>query len=92
MNRMTLRGFGGTDFRPVFELVDELVRNKEFENLKGLLYFTDGQGTFPIKKPEYTTAFVFVSQDNPVPEVPSWAISLVLEQEDIEDIPEGKQV
>lgn len=92
MNHMTLRGFGGTDFRPVFELVDELVRNKEFENLKGLLYFTDGQGTFPIKKPEYTTAFVFVSQDKPVPEVPSWAISLVLEQEDIEDIPEGKQV
>lgn len=82
---MKLRGFGGTDFRPVFTLVDELVRNKEFENLKGLIYFTDGKGTFPAKKPDYTTAFVFLEQDAPPPEVPGWAISLILEPESLEE-------
>ncbi len=37
---MELRGFGGTDFRPVFTYVDKLIENREFENLKGtdLLY------------------------------------------------------
>jgi len=85
MEHMNLRGFGGTDFRPVFELVDDLIRQKEFENLKGLLYFTDGQGTFPNKKPKYATAFVFVEGNQTVPSVPSWAISLVLQDEDILD-------
>ena len=29
-------------------------------NLGGLIYFTDGQGTYPARKPDYDTAFVFV--------------------------------
>jgi predicted metal-dependent peptidase len=40
-----LQGFGGTDFRPVFAYVDDLIAKKEFVNLKGLIYFTDGYGT-----------------------------------------------
>ena len=42
LESMTLRGFGGTDFRPVFEYVDELIERREFTNLNGLIYFTDG--------------------------------------------------
>jgi predicted metal-dependent peptidase len=80
---MRVLGLGGTDFRPVFELVDALIDKKEFENLKGLIYFTDGYGTFPKKKPDYETAFVFVEDDGFNVEVPSWAIKLVLPSYDI---------
>lgn len=46
IGKMVLKGFGGTDFRPVFDYVDSL---KDFNNLKGLIYFTDGWGLFPAK-------------------------------------------
>ncbi len=80
---MVLRGLGGTDFRPVFSYVDKLVENREFKNLRGMLYFTDGEGIFPNYKPAYKTAFVFISDDYHVPKVPPWAIKLVLQHEDI---------
>jgi len=83
METMTLRGFSGTDFRPVFSHVDELIRQREFANLKGLIYFTDGYGPFPEYPPEYRSAFVFVGDGIGTPEVPPWAIKLVLSQEDI---------
>ena len=83
IKNMKLRGFGGTDFRPVFGLVDVLVKNREFSNLRGLIYFTDGYGVFPEKKPDYEAAFVFVNDDDTSPEVPPWAIKLVLRKEDL---------
>lgn len=83
LKSMKLRGLGGTDFRPVFSYVDELVKNKEFRNLKGLIYFTDGYGTFPKKKPDYDTAFVFVDDGYNNLEVPNWAIKLVLQKDEV---------
>lgn len=83
LKTMELKGFGGTDFRPVFEYVKQLKDRHEFANLKGLIYFTDGYGLFPEQMPDYKTAFVFVRDDYEIPEVPSWAIKLVLEKEDI---------
>lgn len=83
LKTMTIKGLGGTDFRPVFKYVDELRRNGEYTNLKGLIYFTDGYGTFPSQMPDYKTAFVFVDEGYDVPEIPSWAIRLVLQKEDI---------
>ncbi len=83
LNNLQLKGFGGTDFRPVFDYVDELIKRKEFSNLKGLIYFTDGYGIFPSRKPPYETAFVFMRDEYDNPEVPAWAIKLVLEEEDI---------
>jgi predicted metal-dependent peptidase len=80
---MSIHGLGGTDFRPVFSFVDELVAAGEFTDLKGLIYFTDGYGTFPARKPAYTTAFVFLDDEYNNPDVPPWAIRLVLEKEDI---------
>ena len=80
---MELRGFGGTDFRPAFAYVNELIEKKEFTNLKGLIYFTDGYGDYPKEKPPYEAAFVFVKEDDRVPEVPSWAIKLILRPEEI---------
>lgn len=80
---MQIKGLGGTDFRPVFEKVDELVKNKEFTNLKGLIYFTDGYGEFPAQKPGYDAAFVFIDDEYNNPEVPPWAIKLVLQKDEI---------
>ena len=80
---MKIRGLGGTDFRPVFDYVERLQKEKEFVNLKGLIYFTDGWGTFPVKKPDYHTAFVFVDDEYNNPDVPVWAIKLVLQKDEI---------
>ena len=82
---MKIRGLGGTDFRPVFSYVDELVRDGEFTNLKGLIYFTDGYGTFPSKKPDYAAAVVYLNDGYDNPDVPSWAIKLVLTEEEIKE-------
>ena len=84
LQNMTLKGFGGTDFRPVFSHVEELRKNRAFSNLRGLVYFTDGLGIFPERKPDYDTAFVFLREDYSSPEAPSWAMKLVLERENVE--------
>ena len=80
---MEIRGLGGTDFRPVFAYVNDLAAKGEFTNLKGLIYFTDGYGDFPEQMPDYDTAFVFVDDDYNNPDVPPWAIKLVLQRDEI---------
>lgn len=77
-----LRGFGSTDFRPVFDHVEKLKAEGEFDDLKGLLYFTDGYGIYPGQMPEYDTAFVFLNEDGEAPEVPPWAIKIVLDNDE----------
>ncbi len=74
-----VEGGYGTDFRPVFSYVEELMQRHELENLKGLIYFTDGYGEYPEKPTPYDTAFVFpededYSDDN----VPDWALKLYM--------------
>lgn len=83
LKTMQIHGLGGTDFRPVFELTDKLIQKKEFSNLKGLIYFTDGYGIFPAKKPDYETVFVFVDDELNNYNVPAWAIKLILKTEEI---------
>ncbi|MBO5145652.1 MAG: hypothetical protein J6C19_08980 [Lachnospiraceae bacterium] len=87
MREGQLEGFGSTDFRPVFTYVNRAIENGEFENLKGLIYFTDGYGVFPEHKPpyHYDTAFVFLEDDYETPAIPPWAIKLVLPVEEFED-------
>ena len=80
---MSIKGLGGTDFRPVFSLVDRLAEEGELTDLKGLIYFTDGRGIFPARKPDYETAFVFLDNEYNDPEVPPWAIRIVLQNEDV---------
>ena len=83
MEHLELHGEGGTDFRPAFAYVGELLKRKEFRQLKGLLYFTDGRGVYPSGMPPYQTAFVFLGEDYEDREVPPWAVKLILEEEDI---------
>lgn len=80
MEGLTLYGEGGTDFRPAFEYVDELVRKGGFEDLQGLIYFTDGHGIYPKQRPAYQTAFVLLEEDYAEVEVPAWAMKVVLEE------------
>lgn len=80
MEELDLYGEGGTDFRPAFEYVQQLLDTGEFENLKGLLYFTDGYGIYPAKMPTYQTAFVFMKEDYNDSEVPVWAMKLIVEE------------
>jgi predicted metal-dependent peptidase len=46
-------GGGGTDFRPVFEYVDQQINYPTL-----LLYFTDGLGTFPEMEPAYDVMWI----------------------------------
>ena len=78
-----LTGYGGTDFRPAFEYVDQLVEDGEFTELKGLIYFTDGYGIYPSKAPDYDSMFVFVKHDDMKPEVPWWGIRVELLEEEL---------
>lgn len=89
MEQFTIIGQGGTDFRPAFKYVNNLMAKGAFTKLKGLLYFTDGQGIFPLKKPIYDTAFIFIREQYADVSVPPWAIKLILEQGDLEEKSKG---
>ena len=85
LDTMEIKGLGNTDFRPVFRYVEELRRKGELLQLKGLLYFTDGRGTFPAEKPPYETAFILHEDGWDSPQVPSWAIKMRLTEDEILD-------
>lgn len=82
MNHFELRGGGGTDFRPAFEYVSRLCAEKKFSHLRGLLYFTDGMGAYPARRPPYDTAFLFLGDRFDDANVPPWAMKVVLEEEE----------
>ncbi len=88
LEHFTVRGFGGTDFRPPFARVSELMRRQCFTKLRGLIYFTDGYGTFPVKKPPYDTAFVFLRENCRDVDVPPWAIKLIIDEEELQSFSE----
>lgn len=81
LKNLTIHGRGGTDFRPVFEYVEELRAKKELKDLKGLLYFTDGDGIYPEIPTDYKTAFVFYKEKEQHQKVPTWAACLTLDTE-----------
>ncbi len=83
MEHFQVQGMGGTDFRPAFAYVDALLEKKRFQKLRGLIYFTDGYGIYPLKKPVYDTAFVFFREDYQDVDVPPWAIKLILGEEEL---------
>lgn len=82
LENLEVKGLGGTDFRPVFAYVDAAVERGELANLGGLIYFTDGQGTYPHCKPDYDAAFVFVDDASAAasPPVPTWAMKVALDE------------
>ena len=79
--QFTMIGGGGTDFCPAFSYVSQLIENGVFSNLRGLLYFTDGLGVYPKKRPPYQTAFLFLT-DFDESKIPPWAMRIRLEPEE----------
>ncbi len=55
-----IKGRGGTDFRPVFE------RLEKETGLDGILFFTDGNGTYPKEVPQVPVLWVLV-EDYAIP-------------------------
>ncbi len=91
MADFTVSGQGGTDFRPAFEYVNILLRQGAFRRLRGLLYFTDGEGIYPVQRPVYDTAFIFVKDQYTDISVPPWAIKLILEPDQLAERKENDE-
>ncbi len=87
IQNIEIHGLGGTDFRPVFDYVDLLIAQKDLTHLEGLLYFTDGDGTYPKKRPDYSCAFIFLDKGQMLEaKVPYWAIKYILDEDEIIDM------
>lgn len=82
LRTLTIRGRGGTDFRPALQYVESLQKDGSLPDLKGVLYFTDGEGTFPERKPPFEVAFVYVGEEAFRAKVPAWALKVVFSDED----------
>lgn len=78
ISNIRIIGRGGTDFTPVFAYTEKLIAKGELRHLKGLLYFTDGDGVYPKQAPPYETAFVFTDKRFLEFPVPDWAVCLCL--------------
>ena len=76
-----IHGGGGTDLRPVFQRVDELIERNEISDLNGVIYLTDGYASFPKCATPYKTAFV-LTPDGAQNLVPPWAMTFMLDDDD----------
>ena len=63
-----IKGGSGTNFRPVFEFIE-----REFDDVKLLLYFTDLKGKFPFEEPNYPVKWISPAEE----EVPFGEIILL---------------
>ena len=65
LSKLHCRGGGGTDFRPVF---NEIKKQRKTPPL--VVFFTDGCGDYPEKKPPYPVLWVLTKEHS----VPPWGI------------------
>lgn len=80
MKNLVLQGFGGTDFTPVFQYVEELYEGSQKKELNGLIYFTDGDGIYPEKTPLYKNVFVIHDNGFDKGKLPVWATPLYIDK------------
>lgn len=64
--------------------MEQLRERREFQNLKGLIYFTDGYGICPGRPPAYQVIFAFLEEDENRAPVSLWSMKVVLEMGDEE--------
>lgn len=74
VRNFSAKGYGATDFRPVFEYTHEKIQSEEYDEVAGIIYLTDGYGVYPAKSPGIETVFAFATEDENKPAVPQWAI------------------
>ena len=84
--KIDLHGFSGTDFRPAFRYIQELRQKGEFDDLAGVIYFTDGWGIYPETMPPFKAAFIFYDEDHRPDLVPAWAIQLTINSGQFESL------
>ncbi len=80
MNNLVLHGFGGTNFVPVFQYVNELYEGSSKKDLNGLIYFTDGDGIYPEKTPPYKSIFIIHDNGFDKNRLPIWATPLYIDK------------
>ncbi|MDO4647683.1 MAG: VWA-like domain-containing protein [Eubacteriales bacterium] len=76
IDKIKVKGRGGTDFRPVFREIERLRKEGRITKPRALLYFTDGDGVYP-EQPDYETVFV-LGGSKQEHLVPKWAKTLTL--------------
>lgn len=62
VDKLQIKGGGGTDFRPAFEFIDENIKNPHV-----VVYLTDMWGPFPDSPPKYPVIWVSTSKDKKAP-------------------------
>ncbi|MBR2876289.1 MAG: hypothetical protein IKC01_04055 [Clostridia bacterium] len=83
IENLKLKGFGGTDFRPVFRYVDDVYEASLQNEINGLIYFTDGDGIYPKQMPGYKSVFVINDNCFEKSKIPVWATALFLDNDDL---------
>jgi predicted metal-dependent peptidase len=83
IKNISLKGFGGTDFRPVFKYVDEIFASSQKNEVNGLIYFTDGDGIYPKQMPKFKSLFVINDSCFDKSKMPLWATPLFLDSQEI---------
>ena len=68
----------------MFRHVDSLVEQGAFHKLRGVIYFTDGLGIYPAKRPAYDAAFVMLAQQGFPERVPPWGIRILLDENELQ--------
>ncbi len=81
-DRLSIAGRGGTNFIPVFDRVGQMLENGNIKKLKGLLYFSDGDGVYPREKPPCETAFIFPDFRFLELEIPEWVVKICINQQE----------
>ena len=78
-SRMSVCGFGGTDFEPVFQRVEEMEKETAVDVL---IYLTDAYGSYPKTAPRVKTFFVIPNleeeRENLKDFVPEWITCLAI--------------
>lgn len=83
---ITLHGFGGTDFTPVFNYADEIFDNlTNKKHFNGIIYFTDGDGKYPKKAPPYKNAFIIHDNGFDKSRLPLWATPLYIDKNELRE-------
>lgn len=82
VKNVALKGFGGTDFTPVFDYVSNICDASPNSKINGLIYFTDGDGTYPAQMPSFKTVFAIHDNGFNKSRVPVWATVLYINKND----------
>lgn len=76
VDNFTVRGGGGTNFKPVFEA------GEYYQDVTGLIYLSDGYGNFPKAPTSYPTLFLLteeLSQEDFTRWIPHWVSTTLIE-------------